>query len=184
MSDIVSEVYDQSSNLGKTYATIQLMVGICIFVILCIGGLYFEFKPNTSANIDAKIVKVISCDRNVNNNINSKNNTSSESVNYNCNLQVSYTVKDQPYNNNVSLSKSTPYLVGETVSISYNLNDPNNISGPQGDNQTMGSISIVIAILILSSCGVNYYLSTRSKLYAATQGVATSANILSSVFKH
>jgi len=186
MSDLASTVYDETSSLGKTYATIQIFIGIFICIILCLCGLYNEFLPVTTAITNAKILKITNnnglCDRNIAASTNAEN-VKSESITYNCNLQVTYTVNNQTYTNNISLQNSTPYTVGQTIQLSYNLNDPNIITSPQPDNKTMGSISIIIGILILSSCAVNYYLATQSKLYAATEGVGTSISLLKNVLK-
>ena len=173
MSDLASGIYDETSNLGKSYATIQIIIGIIIFIALCICGIYFEFKPTTTGNVTAKVTTVDNCNKIVR----------SEQTSYECVLQVTYTVNGKVYTNSITLDNSQKYVLNQDVDISYELNNPNVISPKEMDNKLIGSSLILVGIVIMISCGVNYYLASNSKLYAASTGTATTIDIFKNAFK-
>jgi hypothetical protein len=173
MSNFASDLYEDTSNLGKSYATIQVFIGIIIFIILCLCGLYNNFKTDTHGNVKATIGQV-SCNKKV-------YSENTQSI-YSCDLRVSYIVNDKVYINNLTLENSQQYVLNQDIDISYDLNNPNIITEKQANNSTTGSISMVIGSLIMLSCGVNYYLANNSKIYSATTGVATTADLIKKIF--
>jgi hypothetical protein len=135
--------------------------------------MYNQFAEPTTQNISATILFINSC-------IDSLDSNGKPM--YRCNLQVSYTINNITYTNNITLDNSRKYNLNESVEISYQKDNPNNIGLSQPNNKTVGSISMLIGSLLLSSCACNYYMATNSNLYAAGSGVATSANIIKGIF--
>jgi hypothetical protein len=173
-SNIANSLYDGSADLGKTYATGQMLCGVIIFIILCLCGLYNIITPPTSANVTATILNVNSV----------RPITSNKTITFSCNLKVKYLVKNKEYINNVTLRNQFIYTSGQNVDISYELNNPNNISAPSIANDGSGSgySSIVSGCLLLCSCGINFYMAHNNKLYAASTGVGNSVGILNNAF--
>ena len=171
-SDFGSELYSDTASLGRSYATIQLIFAVIIFIILTISGIYNQFVPITTTNIMATITNVVKCTAAV-----------QSEQNYSCNLIVNYTVNGTSYTNPVTLTNSKQYVVGEQVFISYNINNPNIITAAQLDSHFLGSISLVIGSILLLSCGINFYLSSSSNVYAAGTGISTTFGLLKGSFK-
>jgi hypothetical protein len=178
MSDLTTEIYDETANLGKIYATVQIIIGIIIFIICCLCGMYNEFSRSETSNTTATITNVNSCVENKTKTVND-----SEETNYVCNLEISYIVNGTTYKNTISLKNSEKYVVNKTVDISYQVNNPNNIGLPQADNRIIGSISMIIGSLLLASFSCNYYFASNSKIYAASTGAVNTINIVKGVFK-
>jgi len=181
MSDIVNELYTDSAELGKIYSNIGIILGILIFSVLCMSGIYNVMTPDVKKQTEAKIIKVNSCDPRITTTNNSKTNQTTTSTTYDCVLTVSYSVNGVSYSNNIILSRNTQYNVDEIVTISYEIANPNNISEASASNSTLASISMCIGITILLGCGINYYFTTHSKIYASATGISGTVNVLKSI---
>jgi hypothetical protein len=146
MSDLGTEIYNETANLGKIYATIQIIIGIIIFIICFLCGMYNVFSPSSTANTTATIT-------NVNSSLEStiKSSVGTEQLNYSCNLEITYVVNNITYRNNITLENSEKYVVNQTVDISYRIDNPNDIGKTQVDTKYVGSISMVMGSLLLSS---------------------------------
>lgn len=156
-------IFNSSASLGKTLTTISLVVGIIIGVILVICAINNSNKtpkPYTKAFILKSY-----CDTY---NTGGRNNNN---VNYSCTLSVKYTVNNIEYIKDIITDSNKPYSPNQIIEIEYNLNDPNIINVKGLDDKTQSYISIVLAIFIVFSTGINYYLSQKSDIYAAGQGV-------------
>jgi len=171
-SDFGSELYSDTASLGRSYATIQLIIAVIIFIILIISGIYNQFVPITTNNIMATIINVIKCTAAV-----------QSEQNYSCNLIVNYTVNGTSYTNPITLTNNKKYAIGDQVFISYNIQNPNIISVAQLDSHFLGSISILVGSALLLSCGINFYLSSSNNAYAAGTGISTTFGLLKGSFK-
>jgi hypothetical protein len=149
MSDLSNNL-NNNEDSSKTYASICMLIGCSICTILCICGLYNQISSSSSVNVTARITQVNLCTPQVNNNI----------TNYSCNLQVTYLVNNISYTNNITLQNTIKYSLNDNVNISYDSSNPNKIGPPVSDNKITGSVSIVIASLIICSCTVSYFLSS------------------------
>ncbi len=162
MADFASEVYENSSSLGRVISLISLIVGIIIAIILFICAFSYQAtpdKPSTTATIITS-----SCTTVLNNN----------KTEYSCVLNLKYIVNNKEYNNIITTQSNTYYNQNTTIDINYELDNPNKIYIKSLDNMTMSSISCVIGIVIIFGAAVNYYLTSNYKFYAAGQGVASS----------
>jgi hypothetical protein len=165
MVDFASEIYEDTSKLGRIYSLIGLIVGIIIAIILFICAFNFQQTPDNMSTI-ATILSA-SCTNIINNN----------KTEYSCVLKLKYTVNNKEYTNFITTQSNIYYNQNANIDITYEKDDPNKIYIKSLDNTSMSLISCCIGIVIILGAGVNYYLTNNSKFYAAGTGVASTINL-------
>jgi len=169
MSSLTAEsIYSDAATLGKTATYIYLIVAIIIAVILIIYAFYINSQPQ-KPSVRAFIITA-SC---TTFNTGDRNNN----INYSCLLNVKYKVNEIEYVNNLTTTSNNVYNPNTYIDIEYDPNNPNNINVRGMDNATQSKISVGIAVFIVAAAGISYYLSQKSTVYAAGQGVGTVVNI-------
>ena len=164
----LNELYNESANLEITKSKIMLVISIIISSILFIVGVYLLFKKNNYNQTMGKVLSINSC-----NSLGPKQSST-------CSLVVSYNINNNSYNNTVDLNLSPK--VGDIVSIEYDILNPNNIRKPEIKPLYVGLILIAIAFFVVGVSYYNYYMSSKSKLYAATTGFANVSNLVKKIF--
>lgn len=168
MSSLTAEsIYSDAATLGKTATYIYLIVAIIIAVILIIYAFYISSQPQRPS-VRAFIITA-SC---TTFNTGDRNN-----ISYSCLLNVKYKVNEIEYVNNLTTTSNNVYNPNTYIDIEYDPNNPNNINVRGMDNATQSKISVGIAVFIVAAAGISYYLSQKSTVYAAGQGVGTVVNI-------
>jgi hypothetical protein len=165
MVDLASEIYEDTSSLGRVISLISLIVGIIIAIILFICAFSFQKtpdKPFTTATIISS-----NCTSVVNNN----------KTEYSCILNLKYTINNVEYINYITTQSNTYYNKNASIDITYELEDPNKIYIKSLDNTTISYISCGVGIVIILASAINYYLTSRYKFYAAGTGVASTVNL-------
>ena len=171
MSSLTAEsIYSDAATLGKTSSYIYLIVAIVIAVILVIYALHINSQPQ-KPSVKAFIITA-SCTT-FNNGTGNRNNN----ISYSCLLNVKYKVNEIEYVNNLTTNSNLIYNPNIYIDIEYDPNNPNNINIIGMDNATQSKISVGIAVFIVAASGISYYLSQKSNVYAAGQGVNTVASI-------
>jgi len=165
----LNEIYNESAQLEVTKSKIMLVVSSIISSILFVVGVYLVFKKNSYNQTMGKVLSINSC-----------SNTPAPSQSASCSLVVSYTVNNQSYTNTVNLNVLPK--VGDMVLIEYDISNPLNIRNPQMKLMYLGFILIGIALFFVGISYYNYYMSSRSKLYAATTGVADVSRMVRNIF--
>lgn len=165
----LNEIYNESAQLEITKSKITLVISSIISSILFVVGIYLVFKKNNYLQIMGKVVYINSCS-----NTPAPNQTSS------CSLVVSYDVNNQNYTNSVNLNLRPK--VGDMVAIEYDVTNPINIRNPQMKLIYLGFILIGIALFFVGISYYNYYMSSKSKLYAATTGIADVSKLVRNIF--
>jgi hypothetical protein len=165
MVDLASEIYEDTSSLGRVISLISLIVGIIIAIILFIFAFGYQStpdKPSTKATILSS-----SCATIINN-----NNTE-----YSCILNLKYTIDNKEFTNYITTQSNIYYNQNAQIDISYELDNPNKIYIKSLDNMTISLISCGIGVVIILASAINYYLTYRYKFYAAGQGVASTVRL-------
>jgi hypothetical protein len=86
-------------------------------------------------------------------------------------------IKHIEYINNLTTTSNNVYNPNTYIDIEYDPSNPNSINVKGMDNATQSKISVGIAVFIVAATGISYYLSQKSTVYAAGQGVGTVVNI-------
>ena len=165
----LKEIYNDSAQLEITKSKIMLVISSIISSILFVVGIYLVFKKNNYIQIMGKVISVNSC-----------SNTPAPNQTSTCSLVVSYVVNNQTYTNTINLNLRPE--VGDMVAIEYDVTNPINIRNPQMKLIYLGFILIGIALFFVGISYYNYYMSSKSKLYAATTGMADIGRLVKNVF--
>ena len=164
----VESIYSDTATLGKTSSYIYFIVAIVIAVILVIYALHINSQPQ-KPSVRAFIITA-SC---TTFNTGDRNNN----ISYSCLLNVKYKVNEIEYVNNLTTTSNNVYNPNTYIDIEYDPSNPNSINVKGMDNATQSKISVGIAVFIVAATGISYYLSQKSTVYAAGQGVGTVVNI-------
>jgi hypothetical protein len=165
MVDFASEVYENTSSLGRIISLISLIIGIIVAIVLFICAFTYQTtpdKPSTTATILSSTCATI-----INNN----------KTEYSCVLNLKYTINNKEYTNYITTKSDIYYNQNTIIDINYELDNPNKIYIKSLDNMTISSISCVIGIVIILGSAINYYLTYNYKFYAAGQGVASTVKL-------
>jgi hypothetical protein len=119
---------------------------IVLFIIFLVLSIVFLSKKDNYIKIKADI-KNINCYE-VRTKHTSNRGVVTYSYKYNCNINVTYNIKDKKYENNIKTNSSTDYRKDKTIEISYDPNNPMNIRLPITISKVAGIIFSVLAFLI------------------------------------
>ena len=173
MSNIVDNLYDDASSLGKIQSLIGLIFAIIIGLVLIVVG-YYYVSSSKKYSLTNGIVKNAICEDKIRTNYNNKSSSiSSTTTNTTkvCTLNIEYNVNNIVYIN--TLTTNNVYSINQSVQIEYLVSDPNQIRMPGLSDSTLGYISSAISLVLILGSGLNYYLSSNYKLYASAQGANT-----------
>jgi len=158
-----NDLYNQTAQFEVMKFRISLIVTGIILVISLIVGIYLMFKKDTYVKIEAIVVSQDPC-------ITLPKQTPT------CNSVVSYTINNNKYTNNITLN--SPALPGDSVFIEYDTTNPNNIQTPRLKLIWIGLIIIGIALFMFGIAYLQYYFSSKSKIYAVSMGVVDATNFI------
>jgi hypothetical protein len=165
MNNFASEVYEDTSSLGRFMGLIGLIIAIIVAVILFICAINYKNTPDnpytTATILSATCTNLIFENK----------------VEYSCILNLKYTVNGREYKNYITTQSNVYYQVNSSIDINYDLNNPNNITIKSFNNSTMSYISCGIGAIIIIGAAINYYLTSKYKFYAAGTGVATTLDL-------
>lgn len=175
VESIGGKIYDGTAELGQVTSKIKLGVGICISLCLLGCGIY-SYTHNTDSQYTTTKATITTATCNTSN----TNGTSRTQ----CTLQLKY--KDNngvEYNNTLNSTDNKFYTPGQTIDISYESTNPNNIQMNQLSLKTLSYILSCIAVLIVVGVSINYYLAQKSKVYASFSGASDGIGMISSAFR-
>lgn len=157
------KIYNDTAQFEVLKFKIALIVSGIIFVISLMVGIYLIFKKDNFIPIEATVVSQDNC-----------NTLPNQPIQ--CNTVVSYSVNNTNYTNSIILSirlnKSDP------VQIEYDKTNPNSIQNPRLKLIYIGFILIGISLLFLGIAYLQYYFSTKSKIYAVGSGIVDATNFI------
>ena len=170
LSTVGSTVYDGAANVGRGFATVYLALGLLFAMSLCVGGGFsiFSYDSDEWTSTTGKITSA-DCTKRV----------KDDKTTYSCVLKVTYTVADKTYEDKtVSTSGSSVYSAGSSVDLQYKTADPETVRVKQASMLTIGGIVCCVAVVIAVVAFANYWLSKKSKVYAAATGVSNLVDVL------
>ena len=154
--NVGSTVYDGMATVGQTGAFIRMLSLCVIGILILICSVYIFAHPSNYINGTATADDSY-CNPTGNTNI--------------CTTKISYTVNGKSYNG--TITSNIPYGKGIQVNISYDPNNPANVTTQQSPSWVMACICLTIGLCLMCGGYLNYYLTSTSKAYAAMEGVAT-----------
>ena len=159
--NVGNDIYDGMATIGKTTAILQMICACIIGIALMACGIYMFTHPSNYVNSNG-IVTNCSCNQ--------------TGTTIRCDVTLTHFVNGISYTGN-ALS-NTLYQNGTTVSISYDPNNPSNISIGQTHGSLVSIILCVMGLCIMIGGCVNYYLTGVSKTYAAVSGASNMLHML------
>lgn len=167
------DLYDAARSLGVFKAYLGLIITGIIGFILLIISVSLLFRDDSHLVDTRATITRSDCERkNIENN-----------VTYDCDLDVNYNVENDTYTGRIMQTSNIPLNVNNKIFVTYDKNEPSNVTPKQLRSKTTALILFIIALILVGFSGFNYFMSTRFSLYAAAQGTATTANILTRGFR-
>lgn len=162
----MEQFYSASAELGKLQSMKGLVISAIISIILIIISIYYFTHPNT--NLIPTVGKVI--DVKCNPIIINKTQTNS------CNLTIAFEIGQQgknllTYKSILTTNNNKIYNIGELIAISYDPQNPSLIYEKSISTYIIASGLLAASILLFTGSYYTYYISSRSKLFAASEGV-------------
>lgn len=177
-TNLGEKIYDSTAELGSIRAKIFLGFGIILGIIMIIIAGYLFFKDQSNL-IDTKaVVKSVSyCNKNISVDTNKSNkNNKFEKETYNCEITINYSINGSQYEKKLLTNKGI-INHGETIEITYDKNNPNDVTEKILRYKTISYILLGISIFIISLSSISYYIASKSKLYSAVLGADTVYSI-------
>jgi hypothetical protein len=169
---IATAAYEGATELGQIQSYVGLIIGGLISIAL-IGCAIYLLTSNQNNLVDSTaIVQTASCVQQM----------IDKNVTQICNLKIKYTVSGKEYIENIVATGDKIYNVNDQIEITYNSDKPSEVTTKQIRNSTIGIVLSIVGILICGCVLLNYYMTSKSKLYAASQGTATVLGVVSSPF--
>ena len=172
MEKVGKFAYNSTAAYGRFRATTGLMLVFVVSSILMVWGVYNLYKKMTSNIVLAKITEP-NCRLNEVDKM--KNSSTIPSITYTCNLDITYKL-DSVYYSTLSYYGNKQYYKGQTIKIAYSKNDIRDIEWPV--SMWIIIIPIVSSIILFALSYSNYYMTNKSKDYAAIKG---SFNIINNI---
>ena len=164
-NSVLSEVYDGAATFGQFMALLALIVGSIVSSILLLVSLYLLTRTSNYKSTSATVVSVTSCS-----NVSSSSSYENNKELVQCQVAFKYTVDSKEYTNTITTG---PQNVGSTVTLRYDVKNPNNVTNNLISKGILGWILFGFAILIIAGVSLNYYIAQRFKFAAAGNGVTS-----------
>ena len=100
----------------------------------------------------------------------------SQTCNPSCNTTVTYVVNGVTLTGSVVLNEVLS--PGGTVGIFYDQNNPSNLSATSKNTFIAGLVLTLFSIVLIGASVLNYYLTSKSKIYSAAEGAQTIVNLI------
>jgi hypothetical protein len=170
---IADKLYEGSGDLGRFQSTLTLICGIILGIIIIIVGVYWVVSSDDGDYLYIPgTVTVADCVENKT--YDSKGNLI---IKYVCTLTLSYVIEGATHTGELRTNSTTKYNVGETLSLAVSKANIQKIELAGMSDMTIGGISICCAILMMCGSSLNYYMTSRFKMYAAAQGASTVVGV-------
>ena len=172
-----TDVYSDAADFGKVYTTISLIIASVLCIIMVIVGIVILNTKDPYTDMVNAIVNNSMCNDSYDPTMN-KNTR-------NCNLYLSYNYKGKNYSNiNYTVNNTTSmYFTGQNFTIYINPNNPTDISTiSKTQEKYMGFIIIGLGIFILLIALFHWWLTRKSKFFAAAEGTGAGISIYRNAF--
>jgi len=169
MSSISEQIYSGTATVGRTWSLIVAIIITFISLFFLIGGIILLLRKTKYSNkISASIIDNVKCSPIFH------VNGGSERTTYNCNdIKVEYYIDDKKYASKLNIPNinDNKYKKGDKLDIYYNISNLTDINYQSDSSHTLGIVIIVFFVFILLVVWINYWLTTKYKFLAATEGV-------------
>jgi predicted permease len=164
---IIDGLYDGSAAIGRTTSAIAAIIMTIIAIIMIIIAIYLLLNPSVYTKpVTATIISVDSSNPVVDGN-------EKVTSQYNYSLHVSYEYQSKEYTSILVTTSSNVYKKTDTIQVMLNPKDPNQIEESSSlSRKTIAWVIIGVSTLGLSISWLGYYLTRKSKAYAALTGVS------------
>jgi len=172
MTSFVGDLYDGSAAIGRTTSAIGAVVVTIIAIIMIIIAIYILLHPSVyTQSTTATITSVDSSTP-----VSDANGKPTSQYNYS--LHVSYAYQGQTYTNTLTTSSSALYKTNDTIQVMINPKDPSQFELPSSvSGKTVAWVLIGVSVLATSIGWIGYYLTRKSKAYAALTGIGDVASL-------
>ncbi len=173
MPDLATDLYEGAASFGKFKAVLSLIIGIIISVILIGAAIYF-YTRDESHLIDTKgTIVTANCQEYTN---------EKKEISYNCTLDINYTVDDKMISGKISTISKIKYFPNTTIEITYDKSNPVDVSLKIFRSHHISYILICVAIIILISSGIYYYINSTYKIMAASDAASSILGTIAQPF--
>lgn len=172
---IAETAYEGSASLGKVVGIFGAASGILIGLIILAIGLFLIFKKATRNTVDA-IIKKADCKENI------QEIDNKRTIYQNCVLDISYIAEDGKTYEAKITTNDKKYIEGQTIKVSYDITNPQDIVIHTLSTRTIGWIAFGIGLLIFGGSSFSLYLTLKFKAYAAAQGAAAVVGVVDNAF--
>ena len=155
-----SQLYDGAASVGKFEGTFKLYIAGALSILLVLISLYMFATNNSNLVNTTGQVTSVSCP-----------------PSGDCDIHLSYKINGTIYNGSINTSQGN-FKVGSNIDITYDSTKPANITLQQKSNISLSIISLICACIIFGGAYLNYYLTTKYKMFAAVEGADTVFKIL------
>lgn len=149
MSDLSNNLYKGMSSYGQQPATMSLIIGIIIAIILCCVAFLIFFMDNSNLVDSLGTIVAANCTQYMDIN---------RVIIYNCALDIEYNVYGQIYKARINDQTNIPYQLGSQYAISYDKNNPSSVQKQVTRNRWISSLLSSSAIIIIIIVGIVYFI--------------------------
>lgn len=170
VTDWGNTVYDGLSGVGEFKADLGLFIGLILGLVFTVVGIYLILTDdsNNYLNIQGKVVEPNCVRSSV-----TYDSSGHPIESYKCIVVVGYKIDGKVYSKRMYLNGSNNYIKDEPISLIVPKNDYNDVRIATIDNTSLGTIMICVALMVVGIAYINYYLTHRYRVFAASQGAST-----------
>jgi hypothetical protein len=168
-NDLGNNIYNNLCELGEFRTKLGLVFGIIIGIVLVIIGIYMILHDDSDdyIYIDGVVVQP-NCSKS-----GTQTNKGSTIDTYACNMIISYEIDKNKHSEQIYVAGNNNYIAGQPIKLMVKKSDHTKVSIAETSSTIIGYVLIGIAIFINSLIFLQYYLTNRYKVYAASQGAST-----------
>ena len=166
---IGDDLYDGAASFGRFMATVWLVIGTLIGLVLLGISLYLLLTPPKYSEEATAKVKEVKCDR--------VPSGDSRGMLNDCIMKIEYTVDDKPIVKDYNSKGSKYYTTGDNIKIRYNPDNPEDFTTAIS-RKTVGWILLGIGAFIMILSWVSWWIVNQFKFAAAATGVGSAYDMV------
>ena len=172
MTSFVGDLYDGSAAIGRTTSAIGAVFITIVAIIMIVIAIYILLHPSVYTQSATATITSVDSSTPV---LDPKGQPTSQS---NYSLHLSYAYQSKTYTNTLTTASSVVYKSNDTIQIMINPTDPSQFELPsEVSGKTTAMILIGISVVATLIAWLRYYLTRKSKAYAAFTGIADVAGL-------
>lgn len=184
--DLGSSLYEGAADFGILKSKIMYYVAIGLAIVLVLVGIKL-YSTDQSDLVDTSATVLEVLDKQTMTYTDPKTKAITQSFVYSLNIKfVADSVQEEKpeIKKTITYKSNSPIVVGQSVLVTYSKSNPQIVTEPIMRAKTLALILSGIGAIVLIGAGVTYWLSRRSKFFAAAQGVGTLSSIVSAPFRN